>query len=100
MSEDSKIVIKEVEVQKINLNPSDVLMVNVHHDDVDEESLRLLLKQLKSAFPNNKVAVFAMGSEGTIRFTVASQSEVLYCSNCNCGKKEEVENAKETQEET
>ena len=83
------------EVQKVNLTPNDVLMVTIQNDGIDEPALRNLQEQLKKFFPNNKVALFAMGSEGYVKFTVASTQEPVvqsYCTDCDCGKKERIEN--------
>jgi len=89
MSEEIKIT--ELEVQKINLKEGDVLMGTIKHDDVTQESLSMLNDSLKLMFPLNKVALFAMGSEGYIKFTVVSQPDIGYCSDCDCGKKEIIE---------
>jgi hypothetical protein len=95
--EKKELNITELQVQKLNLKPGDTLMVTVQSDELDEASLDYLSKRLKFFFPNNKVALFGMGMEGYIKFTVASQAETCetspagYCSNCDCGKRERVE---------
>jgi hypothetical protein len=84
----------ELEVQKLNLQPSDVLMVTIKHEDVSQEDLQFVQKKLETLFPNNKVMSFAMGEEGYIKFTIASTSNASYtnyCNNCDCGKKETAE---------
>ncbi len=86
-----EIKLNELDVQKLNLKEGDVLMVTVKHEDIDVTSMEQLRNSLGTIFPNNKVAVFAMGSEGYVKFTVASQPQLSYCSDCDCGKKEQVE---------
>ena len=78
-----------VEVQRVNLGPGDVLMVTVKNDDLSQESVDALRFQLQTVFPDNKVFVFAMGTNDDAKISVVSQSEVSYCSDCNCGKKEQ-----------
>lgn len=87
----NELKINEIEVQKINLQPGDVLMVTVQHEDADEESLYALKNTLTGLFPNNKIMLFSMSSEGYVKFTVASQTQKNYCDDCNCGKKQEWE---------
>jgi hypothetical protein len=80
--------LNELDVQKINLKEGDTLMITIKHEEVDFADLQDLQKQFKNTFPNNKVFLFAMGSVGEVKFAVATTPEVMYCSNCNCGKKE------------
>lgn len=95
MSEE--ITLKEVEVQKLNMQPNDVLMVTVKHDDIDYTSMQNLRKQLNLAFPDNKVMVFGMGSAGEVKLAVMTTEPVAppvnlgYCGDCSCGKKERIE---------
>lgn len=70
--------ITELQVQKLNLQPGDVLMVTVNHPDIDEDSARSLKDKLASLFPNNKVMLFTMGPEGYVKFTVATSSDISY----------------------
>jgi hypothetical protein len=86
-----------VEVSRVNLQPGDVLMVTVKNDDLSQESVDGLRKQLQYVFPANKVFVFAMGTSDDINLSIVSEAvgkpvdcadPVSYCSNCNCGKKE------------
>lgn len=89
----NEIKINQIEVQKINLQPGDVLMVTVQHEDVNEEALYALKNTLTGIFPDNKIMLFSMSSEGYVKFTVASQSQPQknYCEDCDCGKKQEWE---------
>jgi hypothetical protein len=91
MNEELKVT--EVEATKIDLKQGDVLMVTVKHEDIDLESLNSLREKFIEIFPNNKVMVFGMGSEGYVKFTIASQPKTTYndyCTDCDCGKKEKV----------
>ena len=87
--------INQVDVQKLNLAENDVLMITIKYSEITQEALEGLRDSFKNFFPNNKVALFAMGDEGFVKFTVASQPEPTYnsyCSDCSCGKKERAEN--------
>lgn len=102
----SEVKFNEVDVQKLNLQPGEVLIVTVRSDEADEASVNGLSKGLKNIFPNNKVVVFSVGASDGIDLTVArnmsQDSEVQqrpgcgptpadYCDNCSCGKKEAYE---------
>lgn len=102
--ESMELQINEAEVQKINLQPGDVLIVKVKSDEITQASMNGLSEGLKDIFPNNKVVVLATESTGQIDLTIASQSEypekvevkqdcstVNYCNSCSCGKKEAFE---------
>lgn len=86
-----------VEVQRVGLQPGDVLMVTVKNDDLSQESVDGLRSQLQIVFPGNKVFVFAMGTSDDVQLAVVSQAvgesygcntPAGYCEDCNCGKKE------------
>jgi hypothetical protein len=79
--------IKEIEVQKLSLQPGDTLIVTLKHDSISREDLISLRANFVHMFPDNKVALFNVGVTGDLVFSVASQSEVSYCSDCSCGKK-------------
>lgn len=93
----SEIKINEVEVQKLNLQPGEVLVVKVRSDEIDQSDIQQLSVGLKDIFKNNKVVVLAVGSEGSIDLTVAKPAEypeVNYCTDCSCGKKAAYEGTK------
>lgn len=96
MNEELKIT--DIQATKINLQEGDVLMVTVNHEDLNQESLKHLKDKLDSLFPLNEVMVFGMGSEGYVKFTVASQPKLSYCSDCDCGKKEIAESQAKQEE--
>lgn len=100
--ENMEIKINEVEAQKINLAPGDVLVVKIKSDELTQASMNGLSEGLKSIFNKNKVVVLATESSGQIDLTIATQSEypeqvkedcstVNYCNSCSCGKKEAFE---------
>lgn len=99
-----EVSIKEIEIQKLSLQPGEVLIVTTKIEDMDEHSMNALAEGLRTHFPNNKVALLALGTDDSIRFTVVKEvakpdmscasSPVGYCSDCNCGKREQVEGAK------
>lgn len=82
--------LNEVEVQKLNLQPGEVLVVKIKSDDLTQDAMYQLRKGMTAYFPNNKVVVLGIGEEGSIDLTVAKPAEypeVNYCSDCSCGKK-------------
>lgn len=94
----------EAEVQKLNLQPGEVLVVKIRSDQIDSDSMQALSNGLKKVFSNNKVVVLAVGEEGSIDLTAVAASEypdevkpkvdcstVNYCDSCSCGKKEAYE---------
>jgi hypothetical protein len=86
-----------VEVQRLSLQPDDVLMVTVKNDELSQASVDALRKQLQLIFQNNKVFVFAMGTNDDVQLSIVSEAQlpvascdpVGYCSDCSCGKKEQ-----------
>lgn len=87
-------------MQKLNLQPGDVLVVKVRSDEIDQNSIQQLSEGLKKVFVNNKVVVLGVGSEGSIDLTAVaagvypdkevencSTAPKGYCDSCDCGKK-------------
>lgn len=90
--------ITTAEIQKLNLTEGDVLILSIKSDEIDMSSMNAIGDQLRKIFPNNKVLVMGVGSEGDIKFTVAKDAAATqqvgcgstpasFCSDCNCGKK-------------
>lgn len=82
--------LNEAEVQKLNLQPGEVLVIKVKSDDLDGYDIARLSDGLKNFFPNNKVLVMGVSVDGAIDLTIAKGSEypeTQYCQDCNCGKK-------------
>lgn len=103
MSETKSLLLTEIEVAKLSLKPGDVLGVKITADDVHPSALNLLKEQLSDLFPNNQVMVFALHPGDNIEFTAiqsppamsCSSSPTSYCSDCSCGKREQVESEKQ-----
>ncbi len=86
----SEIKFNEVDVQKLNLQPGEVLVIKVKSDDFDQASMQHLGQGMRAIFPNNKVLVLGVEKEGSIDLTIAKGSEypeTNYCNDCSCGKK-------------
>lgn len=66
---------KEVEVQKLNLQPGDILFIKVYSDDFDAQVLEKFRKSLKPAFPNNEVTIVGLSQEDKIELTVVTKGE-------------------------
>lgn len=92
-----EITIKEIEAVKLNLQPGEVLAIQLRGPDfMDESVIHSFRDQIQKLFPNNKVFVMSMNDGHEITFNVlqpkeqpvaASCKDVGYCSDCNCGKK-------------
>lgn len=100
----SEISLNEIDVRKLNLQPGEVLIVTIKSDELTEDSMYQLRRGLMGYFPNNKVLVMGVGSEGNIDLTVARHvaydeptaeacgpGPANYCSDCSCGKKQAYE---------
>lgn len=77
-----------VELQKIHLVPGDVLSVKLVGDDFDENTMQSLKDHLQEVFPDNRIMVFTMPKNSDIVFQAVTKEPATYCSDCNCGKKE------------
>ena len=115
MSE-NKVNLLEVEINKISLQPGDVLLAKVKGPDFENEEVCEALKHsLKSVFPNNRIGVLFV-EHNEIDFTVITQETAKalekaskleestcntqnYCVDCNCGKKKKTELAPVSDEE-
>lgn len=87
---DMELKLNEAEVQRLNLQPDEILVVKVKSDELTQAAMAQLRKGMSGYFPNNKILVLGVGEEGSIDLTVAKGSaypETNYCSDCNCGKK-------------
>lgn len=100
-----EIRLNEVDVQKINPQPGEIIIVTIKSDDVDVSSMQALRQSMRAVFPNNQVMLMSVGSEGDIKFVVVKDAGVSdtvgcgatpasFCSDCSCGKKEAYENNK------
>lgn len=91
--------ITEIEINKISLNPREVLVAKVKFSNenfrVDNEYLLDGFKKtLEELFPNNMVMVLGVNDEASVEFSIIQQPEASCgpqtCVDCNCGKKESV----------
>ena len=94
-----------VDLLQVNLDKGDVLIATIKSDEIDMSSMNQIGDYLRQTFPNNKVIVMGVGSEGDIKFTVAKDAAssdtkstsacgpgpANYCSDCSCGKKQAYE---------
>jgi hypothetical protein len=100
---ENEISLNEVDVQKLDMKPGQILVVTIKHDDVSYESLSQLQGQFAQLIPNNKVLVFCVGTDGDLKLAVIDQPEkpvakkapISYCTDCSCGKKEQAESQNE-----
>lgn len=98
-----ELVIRQAEVNKVELKPGQVLVVKISGDQglISQEDMASLKKGFQSIFPNNKVVLLALPEGSSIDLTVGdaslypetsqpkeSCSVVNYCNDCSCGKKE------------
>jgi hypothetical protein len=106
-----------VEISRLSLMPTDVLVVKIFADDCEEGDLAALKDLIKKQFPNNKIMLFSLPSDGRMEMDILdvgmpkepmatttesplaatapavnlSASPTAYCSSCSCGKKEAIE---------
>lgn len=64
------LTLNEIEVQKLNLTPGEILVVTIKSDSVTEESAEYLKILLKSKFPNNDVLVLTVPQNDDIRLSI------------------------------
>jgi dUTP pyrophosphatase len=73
----SEITLKEVEVQKLNLQPGDFLVVTVKSDRVSPEFLDHLQKEIQDRLGNNTGVVLGHRLEEAIEFKSVKQSKTV-----------------------
>jgi dUTP pyrophosphatase len=73
----SEITLKEVEVQKLNLQPEDLLVANIKSDDVTHEFINYLQKELHEKLGNNLGILIACGKEGDVIFSALKRSTTV-----------------------
>lgn len=92
-----EVTLREVEVQKLNVQPGDTLILTIraeNTEDIDSGFVRALQEGFRKRFVDNKVEVvmLAMAEDHKIDFTVVKEKPVQnYCDDCGCGKKEAAE---------
>jgi hypothetical protein len=100
----SEIILKEVEVSRLNLLQNDVLVVKMQGNDFGQELIESLQNHFRKVFPQNKVLVFSLTDDLSmdleiVRAALLTESEASscstapkgYCEGCDCGKKEAAE---------
>lgn len=84
-----ELTIKELEVQKLNLNEGDTLAVTIKSDDMTADVMHSLRRNFEEAMPGVRVLIFGVGFNEDVKFSVITeQKQLSYCSDCTCGKKE------------
>lgn len=94
------IALQQVEVNKISLSDGDVLIAKLQGTEFDHYAMNSFGKMLQKAFPSNKVIVLSIYDGHSITFDVVNtasgcNTDVGYCSDCSCGKKEQILSEKE-----
>lgn len=92
----NEITFKEVEINKLNLQPDEVLVVKLKGDNFSAYDMDSLKMGFEGILPNNKVVLLALPNDSDIELTIAKGSEypgLSYCSDCSCGKKAIAEQA-------
>lgn len=57
----------------VNLKKGDTLVVTIKSDENDKNVLKSIKKQMKKAFPSNKIAVFGIGKDDDISIGVLNK---------------------------
>jgi|ERR1035437_544351 hypothetical protein len=96
-NENLKVTLKEIEVNRLNLTPGDILTVKMQGSDfMDEDVIQSLKNQMQLLFPNNKVIMLSYPIDHAINFEITKGAEPAqspcsvanFCQDCSCGKKE------------
>jgi hypothetical protein len=64
-----EITIKEVEVQRLNLQKDEVLVVKYKGDQVEVSQLMDFRTELRKIFPNNKVVILGLPENEDMEFS-------------------------------
>lgn len=94
---DINILIKEVEVNRLNLKPGETLVVKVSGEEfINNSDMLMRLKMgFETSFPDNKILLMSMPEGNRVEFdTILEESSCSigkYCVDCSCGKKYEKE---------
>ena len=89
-----ELTLKEVEFQKIKLEPGETLFIQMTGDEFtsNPEQVDYFRVMMQKSFPDNKVLIMAIPSGNKVEIgsikEVASCQTASYCQDCNCGKKE------------
>lgn len=90
MDEQTVINVVNVEINRLNLQPGEVLMVTLKSEETDMSFLSDFRNGIQKLLPNNKVGVIGLNPKDSLQITIVKPEETSYCSDCTCGKKEQV----------
>lgn len=99
----SKVKFTEVEINRINLKPGDVLSVKLVGELFDADAMNSLQAALTNRFPDNKILVLLLPENHDVQMEVIvtkpeakdCSQPMSYCNDCSCGKKEMIESISE-----
>lgn len=67
--------ISAIVATKVDLQPGDHLFVTFKSDNIDYHDISNMREQFKKAFPNNMVALFAVGPDDDVKFSTVNPEE-------------------------
>lgn len=70
-----ELTLKEIEINKLNLTPQDILIVKLKGSTFSEEFVESFGKHLKESFPNNKIELLLLPEDHDIVFEKVAQIE-------------------------
>ena len=100
--------LNQIDVQKLNLQPGEVLIVTIKNNEVTQENILPLRENLSRLFPNNKVIFLLLSEDSDVNLTTISTTDTKsvsscdtgnFCNDCSCGKKEDFLASQESQNE-
>lgn len=71
-----EITLKEVEVQKLNLQPDETLLVTIKSDEVDMRTIEEFKRGFSQQFPNNTIAVIGVGLNDEVIYSTIKETKV------------------------
>lgn len=91
-----EITLKQVEVNKLSLEPGDILVVKIKSDFVDTKDSAQIKRQFETILEGyeTQVVVFNMSLTDEVSFDILRENKDnkdISCSDCSCGKKESCE---------
>ena len=90
-----ELTLKEVEVNKLNLSPGDIVVIKCQGESFTPENIEAFGQSVKNMVPFNRVMILNLNNGDSVNFDIVSPAEAPtqnYCSDCSCGKKEAYEN--------
>jgi len=71
----TEIKLLEAEINKVKLEPGEVLVVKVKSDEITQSDMNSLSEGLKAIFVNNKVVVLCCSPKDEISLTAVKQAD-------------------------